>query len=237
MTSTEMDQEFLILYDKVTNFDAPGYTEQERSIFLTKGQQRTFFSLYNPLGNQIREGFEETEARRKDLRALVKGVTLSTPSSSQIGTLPNGVFFDLPEDCLYVISEEVTTTSTEACKNNLRLRVKPTTHDEYAINVKNPFKKPNVTRYVWRLDLQQNRNEIITDGTFDIAEYHLRYIERLTPIIVGSNTVDGVAGPQDCLLDEIIHKRIIEEAVKIATGITDPEFYQIKTIEQKDGES
>ena len=237
MTSQEMDQEFLILYDKITNFDAPGYTELERSIFLTKGQQRTFFSIYNPLGNQFREGFEESEARRKDLRALVKGATISTPSADQSEALPNGVLFDLPEDCLYVISEEITTTSNDTCKNGLRLRVKPVTHDEYAINVKNPFKKPSARREVWRLDINNGRNEIITDGTFDVSEYHLRYIQRLTPIIVGDNTVDGVTGPQDCLLDEIVHKRIIEEAVKIATGVTDPDLYQIKTIEQKDGES
>lgn len=237
MTSQEMDKEFLILYDKITNFDAPGYTEQERSIFLTKGQQRTFFSLYNPLGNQFREGFEESEARRKDIRELVKGATLSTPSADQTEALPNGILFDLPEDCLYVISEEITTSSADSCKNAKRLKVKPITHDEYSINVKNPFKKPSITREAWRLDLSGGRNEIITDGTFDVSDYHLRYIKRLTPIIVGDNTVDGVTGPQDCLLDEIVHKRIIEEAVKIATGVTDPELYQIKTIEQKDGES
>ncbi len=231
-----MKQEFLILYDKVTNFDAPGYNDLEISILLTKGQERTFFAFYNPLGNQFREGFEETEARRKDLKELVKGTTC-TISASQTGVLPNGVFYDLPTDCLYAISEEITTTSADTCKNGLRLRVKPITHDEYAINLKNPFKKPNINSYIWRLDYQTNRHELITDGTFTVGTYHLRYIQKLTPIIVGSNTVDGISGPQNCILNSVTHKRIIEEAVKIATGITDPEFYQIKTIEQQQGES
>lgn len=237
MTSQEMKQEFLILYDKITNFDAPGYSDLEISIFLTKGQERTFFSFYNPLGNLFREGFEETEARRKDLKELVKGTTLTTTSSSQVGILPNGVFYDLPSDCLYAISEEITTASNDSCKNGKRLRVKPITHDEYAINLKNPFKKPSINSYVWRLDYQTNRHELITDGSFTVASYHLRYIQKLNPIIVGSDTVDGIVGPQNCILNAITHKRIIEEAVKIATGITDPELYQIKTIEQKDGES
>lgn len=236
MTSQEMNQEFLILYDKITNFDAPGYTELEISIFLTKAQERVFFSHYNPLDNKFREGFEETEARRKDLNELVKGVTLTTPSVSQTNVLPNGVFFDLPTDCLYVISEEITTSSTDECKNGLRLRVKPITHDEYSINLKNPFKKPDSLNYVWRLDYQGSIHELITDGTFDVSNYHLRYIERLTPIIIGADTVDGVIGPQDSLLNQILHKRIVDEAVKIATGTTDPELYQIKTIEQQEGE-
>lgn len=239
MTSQEMKQEFLVLYDKITNFDAPGYSDLEISIFLTKGQERTFFSFYNPLGNLFREGFEETEARRKDLKELVKGITLTATSisTSQVGVLPNGVFYDLPGDCLYAISEEITTASSDSCKNGKRLRVKPITHDEYSINLKNPFKKPNINSYIWRLDYQTNRHELVTDGSFTVSEYHLRYIQKLSPIIVGVNTVDGTLGPQNCILNVITHRRIIEEAVKIATGITDPELYQIKTIEQKEGES
>lgn len=237
MTNQEMKQEFLILYDKITNFDAPGYSDLEISIFLTKGQERVFFSFYNPLGNLFREGFEETEARRKDLQELVAGATISAPSAVQTGTLPNGVFYDLPSDCLYVISETVTTSSDLACSNNKKIRVKPITHDEYAINLNNPFKNPNINSYIWRLDYNTRRHELITDGTFTIANYHIRYIKTLTPIVIGSNTVDGISGPQNCLLNAITHKRIIEEAVKIATGITDPEFYQIKTIEQKENES
>lgn len=237
MTAIEMDKEFLILYDKIAGLSAPGYTEEERSIFLTKGQERVFSDYYTPLANNFREGFEETEARRKELQELVKGVTLTTPSADQTGALPNGQFFDLPADFLYAISEEITTVSEDPCKNGVRLRIKPTTHDLYAINLRNPFKKPNINRYIWRLDYQGRKHELVTDGTFTVGEYHLRYIENLTPIIIGNFTVDGVAGPQDCRLNQILHKRIVDEAVKIATGVTDPQQYQIKTIEQQEGES
>jgi hypothetical protein len=229
-----MEKEFLILYDKVTSFDAPGYTEEEISIFLTKAQERTFFAHYN-LDNKYRESFEESEARRKDLKELVKGATL-TPSAASVANMPNGVFCTLPADCLYVISEEVTTASVTTCNNNKRIRVKPITHDEYSINIENPFKKPDIYNYIWRMDYQGELHELITDGTFTVAQYHLRYIQRLNPIIIGTNTVDGVTGPLNCELDQILHKRIVDEAVKIATGITDPELYQIKTIEQQQGE-
>lgn len=236
MTSQDMKREFLILYDKATNFAAPGYEDVEISILLTKGQERVFLSTYG-LDNKTKEGFEITEARRKELRDLVKGVTLNTPFADQTQVLPNGVFYQLPEDCLFVISEEITITSDDDCEDGTRVMVRPITHDEYAINKRNPFKKPNSTDFVWRLDYQDHLHEIITDGTFSVSEYHLRYIKRLQPIIIGVNTVDGVAGPLDSELDSILHKRIVDEAVKIATGITDPELYQIKALEQQAGES
>ena len=86
------------------------------------------------------------------------------------------------------------------------------------------------------MDMNDRRHELITDGTYTIAEYHLRYLRRPQPIIIDGSTVDGVVGPLDSELDPILHKRIIDMAVKIATGVTDPQSYQIKTIEQQDGE-
>jgi len=83
MTASEMSYEFKILYDKITNFDAPGYEPEEISRLLTKAQERVVFDCYNPLGNKYKQGFEDTEARRRDLRALVIGTTLSTPSTDQ----------------------------------------------------------------------------------------------------------------------------------------------------------
>ena len=114
--------------------------------------------------------------------------------------------------------------------------VKPITHDEFSINIKNPFKKPSIQRYVWRLDYSENKHELITDSSFSVAKYHLRYLKTLTPIVIGTNTVDGATGPLDCQLNNILHKRIVDEAVRIATGVTDPEKYQIKNIEQQAGE-
>jgi len=235
MTALEMKKEFLVLYDKITNFDAPGYQDDEISIFLTKAQERIVLHYYHPLGNKYREGFEETEGRRKDLKELVVGVTLSASSSDQINSLPNGVFYDLPTDCLYAISEEATLSSSDTCINGTRVRVKPITHDEYSINLDNPFKKPS-GKLVWRLDYNTTRHELITNGSYTVGEYHLRYIKRPRPIIIDSSVIDGVTGPLDSELDPITHKRVVDWAVKIATGITDPQQYQIKSIEQQEGE-
>ena len=236
MDNLDMKREFLILYDKITNFEAAGYEDEEISRILTKAQERVVLSRYKSLSNTVREGFENTEIRRKELQELVKGVTITTPSLDQSEALPNGVFYDLPIDCLLAVSEEVTTASSAACSDGKRVRVKPVTHDEYSINVNNPFKKPSALRAIWRLDYQGHKHELITDGAFTVSAYHLRYIQVLQPIIIGTQTVDGATGPLNCELNDILHRRIIDEAVKIATGVTDPAMYQVKTIEQQGNE-
>lgn len=233
MDNLEMKEEFLILYDKITNFEAAGYEDEEISRILTKAQERVFLARYGSLSNRLQQGFEETEARRKEIQELVKGVTITAPSSVQTDALPNGVFYDLPVDCLFAISEEITAVSSDSCISGKRIRVKPVTHDEYSINVKNPFKKPDALRAVWRLDYQGHKHELITNADFTVGTYHLRYIKVLSPIIIGANTVDGATGPLNCEFNVILHRRIIDEAVKIATGVTDPAMYQVKTIEQQ----
>lgn len=239
MTAAEMKRSFLVLYDKVTNFAAPGYTDEEISLFLTKAQERIVLYYYKPLGNKYNEGFEETEQRRKELNTLLEGNTNVSVSASQVGILPNGKFFDYPADLLYTVSEEVTIGSSDTCIDNKRIEVKPITYDEYTINKRNPYKKPFADSdrgLVWRVDYNTRRHELITDGTFTVDNYHIRYIKKPQPIIIDTSVLNGVTGPLNCTLNDILHERIIDEAVKIATGITDPQSYQIKSAEKQQGE-
>lgn len=239
MTAQEMKRSFLVLYDKITNFAAPGYLDSEISLFLTKAQERLVLYYYRPNANKYNDGFEETEQRRKELSNLLESNTNVTVSASQVGILPNGKFFDCPADLLYSTSEEVTIASSNSCINGKRIDVKPITHDEYTANKRNPFKRPfaNSNRgLVWRVDYNTQRHELITDGTFTISNYHLRYIKKPQPIIIDASVINGVAGPLNCTLNDILHERIIDEAVKIATGVTEPQNYQIKVAEKQSGE-
>lgn len=232
MTAAELKENFLVLYDKVTNFAAPGYEDYEINIFLNKAQEQLIKRYYNYKGNKYKEGFEETEKRRKDLSELTRNADLSATSisSSQSGISPNGVLYDLPSELLYTLREEVTIKSNDSCLNGNRISVKPITHDEYTINKKNPFKRPDST-LVWRLDYgrdnqttNQRRHELITDGSFNITTYHLRYLKRPLDIDVNGTTSE---------LDESVHREIIDIAVRIAAGITDPASYQIKVNEEQ----
>lgn len=242
MTSAEMKEEFLILYDKITNFDAPGYEDDEISRFLTAAQERLVLHIVNPRGNKYATGIEYTEKRRKDLSELFRNVELTTAdiSANQTGVKPNGTFFDLPADFLYTLDEEVLTASASPCFDGNRIEVKPITHDQYTKNKKNPFKKPDGT-LVWRMDFSRDaagtpkRHEIITDGSYTVTNYYIRYMRKPQPIITAALpagiTIEGQSGPLDSELDPIMHRAIVDEAVAIATGVTNPELWQLRRAE------
>ena len=236
MTAAEMKLNFLILYDKVTNFAAPGYEDFEIATFLNKAQLQYTKRTYNYKGNKYQEGFEETEKRRKDLAELVRNaeLTSSAISSDQTGVSPNGTFYDLPLDLLYALREEATISSSDHCVDGNRISVKPVTHDEYNINIKNPFKKPDPTT-VWRLDFSREipqigepmRHELITGDSYTISTYHMRYLKVPRDIVIDDTS------PVNCELQGSIHPEILDIAVRIAAGITDPQTYQIKVNEEK----
>jgi hypothetical protein len=239
MTAQEMQEEFLILYDKITSLGAGGYEPDEISRLLTKAQERFLFSRLHEKGNKYQEGFEETEKRRKDFMELHRNV-VPTPSTNQVGVTNNGIFYDLPTDFYLAIREQVVVTSNDNCVNGNVIKVVPITHDEYNEDIQNPFAKPDVKDYIWRMDFSSDagsqRHELITDGTFTVDEYRLRYIKKPQPIIVDTSVIDGFTGPLDCELNTMTHRAIIDEAVKIATSITEPELYQIKMNEQQSSE-
>ena len=117
LSAAEMKEEFLIGYDRITNLAAPGYTDDEISLFLNRGQESIIEINYRGL-NRLREGFEASEKRRQDLSELIRDAvdssgTLTTAiSANQFGNLPNGNFFDLPSDFLYAITERGATSIT-----------------------------------------------------------------------------------------------------------------------------
>jgi len=235
-----MKEEFLILYDKVTNQAAPGYTNSEISIFLNKAQLQFVKNRYNFKGNSYSEGFEETEKRRKDLAELTRNAEITGGAanlSNQVGVSIKGEFFDLPDDLMYSLREQVLTASSVKCYNGKTIRVKPVTHDEYAIEINNPFSKPDKT-VVWRLDFsrditqgplnEKKRHELITGKDITVDKYYLRYLKVPEIIDIESN--------QSSELNDEVHAEIIDYAVRIAVGITDPQSYQIKIKEQQGSE-
>lgn len=233
MTANEMSYEFDVLYDKIASLSSPGYTAKEKSVFLTKAQS-IYVDKYNSRENK--------EKFRRDFDNILRTVDISTSSTAQDTGKPNGTRYDLPADFLYPKSEEVTITHSTACYNNKRIMVVPMTEDRYSIQVKNPFKKPRVNGLAddcaWRMDFYDNTNgvkrvDLITDGVFTISTYHLTYLKKpadIVPVLTGdtSTTVQS-----DCELNETCHNEIVEMAVRIASGVTNPQEYQIKVNEEQ----
>ena len=79
MTANEFADRLELHFNKIANNDAPGYEDAEWSVLLTKAEERFFLQNYAGT-NKLREGFEETEKRRKDLSELTSNseLTIST---------------------------------------------------------------------------------------------------------------------------------------------------------------
>ena len=100
-----MAYEFKIGYDNITNLAAPGYNEREISTLLTKAQEQLYYGIINPESNKLNDGIESTEKRRVDLSEFIRDAEC-TLSSNQVGAHQYGVFFDLPSDFFYTLSED-----------------------------------------------------------------------------------------------------------------------------------
>ncbi|MCK5643514.1 MAG: hypothetical protein KAJ19_22075 [Gammaproteobacteria bacterium] len=79
MTAEQMKYEFDVGYDKITNFDAPGYEPREISTFLTRAQESLVYEILNS------SAFDEKN--KKALSRLRQVIPLTTFSA---GNYPNG---------------------------------------------------------------------------------------------------------------------------------------------------
>ena len=126
----------------------------------------------------------------------------------------------------------------------LDVKVNPTDDDFYSANKDNPYKKPSIEK-IWRIDSaddSQKEHEYITDGTFTINTIHLHIDRKPRPIIVpdayieGDDTIDGVYFADyidglDSLLDSIIHRTIVDLAIKLAyAALQDEKGVQISSV-------
>jgi hypothetical protein len=232
MTANEMWDNVLVTYDALYSQSAPGFVDPEASIILTKAQWYYVLQRINPKSNRNMEGFEETEIRIQELSSLVKDSANATPPISQLttqtGTLPGETLWAIPVDCMLPIYEGCT-TSTKQCGTTStynRIMTIPISHDEYNLNYSNPYKKPwtdGSEGIIWRLEhgtktvntVERKIHGIITDGSFSITDYYMRYIKYPEDIQINlSNPSSQVS----CKLDPISHQSICDIAVKLLSA-------------------
>ena len=229
------------MYDNASG-NAPGINLYEKSVFLTLAQEEIVKETYSGY-TQSRVGFEGSERRRRQLSELVgdyktttrlsnfggPGTILTTEEGSEQNLISSSQFFGLPDDLLYIVLESVTLGGTNSCLNGKKIKVKPITHDEFQVDIDNPFKKPNL-RKAWRMDLtrygaSKQQAELFAIDT--ISEYHVRYVRKPKPIILadfeedddisGMNlSIDGYNTRKDCELNTEVHRDILIRAVDLA---------------------
>jgi len=230
-----MAYQFDVLLDRVPSIDTPGFTDQEKSILLTKAQDILLKRAF-----KINEGFEKNTKSIEEYKELKRYYSTTTPLANQIGVRAGGVFYALPSDLKYPLDAEVIVTTTDLCYQNQPVRVKLITENRYAILKNNPYKKPKVEGtaddYIWELYYSQDsgtkRTELIFPSNTTVSEYRLWYIKEPLPIV--PFTGDGTtSGQQDSEFGEAAHQEIVDTAVRLAIASTTPQEYQIKVTEEK----
>lgn len=240
MTVLEFSNEFDITYNGIASNSAPPIDLYEKSVYLTRAQLEIINNYYNPLGNKYKKGFEQSEKRRADLRELLRTGIATIDITTDDGISDDSQFFRIPNNTYLIVQEKVKVSSTDECVNDTYIKVVPKTHDEYSIQIENPFKQPN-KKVAWRIDFYSinggNKNvELITPYT--ITEYKFRYIKYPEPIILtdlssgfpGEDlSIDGITASQTCKLGEGIHREILNRAVEMATADYKPQDVAVKT--------
>lgn len=240
MTTKEFSNEFDIHYNSIASNQAPGLDAYEKSVFLSKAQLELVKSHF-AVGNKYKQGFEATSKRRLDLSQLVDTYISKNPNTNVKGLHPNSIFFNVASDTMFIIQESAKLISDTKCIDGTYVKVVPKTHDEYSIQILNPFKRPDKS-VVWRLD-HSNLNtgiknvELITSEK-GIAEYKVRYLKYPTPIILTNLneefpdeglSIDNKTTEQTCRLDESFHREILDRAVELATLDYKPQELQART--------
>lgn len=238
MTANEMSERTLILADKLYQYGSPGYDDYSMGKILTDAQ-------LNVVSRAVPR-FESSERLRANLEQYLRSASITggtiSQSSSQVGVHTNGTFYDMPTDYFLAVEESCDTAS------KTDILVRPVKHDFYIKNRNNPYKKPTTDDGVevfWRMDFSREthavgvtpasakREEIITDGT-TITDYKVRYLITPPDIVVDTVTTTNQV---HSILDNTLHPEIVREAVRILTGATEPEEYQISDKEEKENRS
>jgi hypothetical protein len=77
MNANYMKFALLNIVDRASSLSAPGYDDRQISEFLNRAQDIFYMTKYNPLGNKYRQGYEQSEKRRADLKELVSTAIIS----------------------------------------------------------------------------------------------------------------------------------------------------------------
>lgn len=229
MTTKEFSNQFDIHYNSIAGMSAPGLDLFEKSVFLTKAQIELVKDYYDPGSNRKQRGFEGSTKRRVDLKELIKSYK-STVSFLDVENAIHNTsrFFEIPNETFLIVNESVRVISN-TCDNGLIINVKPTTQDEFNIQIRNPFKTPN-KKVAWRLDISKINDEKVIEivSPYNITstlEYRIRYLKYPKPIILdnlatlfpGENlSIDGQTDESTSELDIEIHPEILDRAIEIA---------------------
>jgi hypothetical protein len=228
MTNPELSNEFDVLFNNITSNQAPGVNEYEKSVFLTKAQLQLVNEYFNNRIDVSSGGFDGNQKRQYDFSTIIKVEVLQAkqilPNTEEFNALLNphkSKVFLFPKDYFLALNEVIT-------DNKKQYSVIPLNYAEYQKLLMKPYSYP-VKKTAWRIitgktndTAQQPIVEVIGRFEDDIS-YRLRYVKKLSPIILedlkdyGEDiTIGGLSTKTPCELPEETHQEILERAVALA---------------------
>jgi hypothetical protein len=210
MTVNEMISSFLIYYDRITSFSAPGYKDSEKLLFLNDAQadlikDRMFGKNFQP------PAFEGNQKRVADLRTLIKVDGLDYNSQDTFGSRQ----YTIPADFLYPIKAFAgCTRSNHPVVNTTELFECIFIKTEDIGRVTNST--VNRTHFIKPyLSISGQYVNLIVDSFTTNTELNLHYIMKPSVLIAGGA----------CNLPEHTHQEIVDIAVRRALKtIGDPRW-------------
>ena len=243
MTINEFSDQFDLLYNNITSNQAPGLSEYEKSVFLTKAEKEIVKNYFSPnsKGNNLQQGFDDSAKRQADFSMLLAtGVCARVPDSQVTQQIDSrSLVFSFPPELFIVINEAISTTAVmdgQRVKYPANtLQVIPLKYDEYTRMMSKPYKRP-LKNQAWRLlnsasvsgseatETRTKYAEIIVNSWYEnaIDDYSIRYIKTPAPILLADFTADGLSidgksgQSNNCELDPILHEDILQRAVELA---------------------
>lgn len=213
MNANKMRSEFDLKLDIFTSSSTPGLEDSEVSSLLTDGQANIVRDILNPDEDKL---LDLTELARKQLSTLYVNGELAK-AATQTGIFTNGIFWDIPTNHYVTLNLQGVVSSATTCLNGIEVNVKPVTYDEYNTNIKNPFRNPG-RGVIWSLQAglasSAQRIQTVNSSEFtDITKLRIAYIKKPLDIVVDVSTP---ADQVNSDLPDILHSRIVDEAVELA---------------------
>ena len=233
MTADEFSQEFDILYNNIASNQAPGLTEYEKSVFLTKAQDEIIKNYFTgkPNGNKYQEGVEDSAKRYSDFSCLITVKSILASAHDNNSCIDSrGQICSLPDNLMITLNEKFKINTNE-------YQVIPITLAEYQRLMSRPSGDP-LKRQVWKL----MGNSATGNGSIEIIPHWkesgtegntliIRYVRKPYPIILenltaqnltinGKDTIYGSTlsptNNEACELAKELHPEILQRAVELA---------------------
>lgn len=220
MNKSEMHIAFKIELDKVESLQYPAFIPAEIDYFFDRAQEQFVKSRYggnNPAGTS----FEQNQKRLDDLRYLVVESTLPATSDDvlNVSEKPNCYIVDLTDldtddPYMFLVGEECTITYTDRLTHQSVNKIQPVTEcsaNTYIAQVHDPL-SPHRLHYNTASPLRlikSNYVELITDGTYSIFNYIIRYIKEPESF----TTLAATDSPD---FPNHVHPELVKLAVNIA---------------------